>query len=85
MKKIMLAIAVAILGGLAAVKGDEPASRPSNTMKAFRAVRIDAPNVYLDVVQEFEKDYSSAIRAGAGSGSGHRHRARARLTMRRNC
>jgi cell division protein FtsB len=66
MKKIMLTIAVAILGGLAAVKGDEPASRPSNTVKAFRGVRIDAPNVYLDVVQEFEKDYLSAIRQGPG-------------------
>jgi hypothetical protein len=66
MKTMMLTIAVAMLGGLAAVKGDEPASRPSNTVKSFRAVRIDAPNVYLDVVQEFEKDYSSAIREGSG-------------------
>jgi hypothetical protein len=59
--KRTLAIAMAMLIGLPTAQGDEPASRPSKTVKAFREVRIDAPDVYLDVVQDFEKDYLSAI------------------------
>jgi len=62
MKATLLAIAMAMLIGLPTAQGDESASRPSKTVKAFREVRIDAPDVYLDVVQDFEKNYLSDFR-----------------------
>jgi chromosome segregation ATPase len=56
MKNALALLAMVTICGSAAVKGDAPASRPSNTARAYREVRIDAPDAYLEVVQDFEKN-----------------------------
>lgn len=51
-----LAIIAAIFVGISAARGDEPTTRLSNTLAAIRIVRIDAPDSYVDVIQDFEKN-----------------------------
>jgi hypothetical protein len=53
MKKIAAVAMAAVMAMSLAAKADEPATKPSQTERAFRKVKIDGSDVYFDVIHQF--------------------------------